>query len=124
MAKLIVCRLIRFLILIGFRRKAHYNEFHAVKLAKELLAQEEEEEEEVNAKMLGNWIEMTNIWKDEFLIILLILFFRFFPAPSLISSSYVHILFRLLLAYPFILFILYPLLVLPFSLLLQEAESQ
>jgi len=28
------------------RRKAHYNEFHAVKLAKELLAQEEEDEEE------------------------------------------------------------------------------
>ena len=30
----------------SLRRKAHYNEFHAVKLAKELLAQEEEEEEE------------------------------------------------------------------------------
>ena len=30
----------------SLRRKAHYNEFHAVKLAKELLAQEEEDEEE------------------------------------------------------------------------------
>ena len=30
---------------IFHRRKAHYNEFHAVKLAKELLAQEEDEDE-------------------------------------------------------------------------------
>ena len=34
------------------RRKAHYNEFHAVRLAKELLAQEEDEDEEVWNYML------------------------------------------------------------------------